>query len=904
MTLNAGRKLGLYEVVAPLGAGGMGEVYRARDIRLNRDVALKVLPEAFARDGSRMARFEREAQVLASLNHPNIAAIYGLEDSGGVRALVMELVEGPTLAERLSAATRSISAGHSREGGNSGIAASAGTITAIRTSPLQLDEALHIAKQIAEALEAAHEKGIIHRDLKPANVKITPEGIVKVLDFGLARAADDTMAGGDASNSPTLTAAATQAGMIMGTAAYMAPEQARGHAVDRRADIWSFGVVLFEMLTGQRAFEGETTSDVLASVLKFDPDWNALPASTPPSIVRLLRRCLTKDRKQRLQAIGEARIAIGETLSGPPEVAAVRESPLHHSVRRRATSWAAAAILLLLAGIAGMWIESRRATPAPRWSGELLAGPSIAFWPRVSPDNRLVAFQAMVDDLTQLALTDPASGNWTVLTHDRSHGPVSNLSWSRDGSKVYFDRFDPQPVGIYSIPALGGPERLLLANAASPEPLPDGSLLIVRVDPDRRNQIYHFWPDNGRLQALSAWVDLNPSPALRVFPGGEEAAFFGTVEGTGSDNSPHLYSLEITTGRRRRLAPELSIVQSAQIFPLAVTLDGRSVLIDLPSGNLHRIVAVPRSGAGPARTLITLTAAPWSFDPGPDGSLYVDQLERPLEILRFSASGGTPEVLADAEAYPFPAWSASPVEFPDGRFLLPTLISGRPRLLLGLPGGNFSPLLETREDTAAPMARVTSDELALMVGSPPALAIASVNQGRIIRRFEATEGKGIAALGTSPDGESLYYVSSGTVWSIPSKGGNPRKICGGDGIAVDPNGRDLIVNLNEEEHVRLVRVPLSGGPQQEIRVRGDVPLIPNPVGPSAVNKDGKAVVGIAPLDSWFFRPAVLDLATGELRRIPLDYAGDIAIPGWGSDGRILATATPMRAHIWRFRPLN
>jgi hypothetical protein len=550
-----------------------------------------------------------------------------------------------------------------------------------------------------------------------------------------------------------------------------------------------------------------------------------------------------------------------------------------------------------------MWIESRR-VPQQSWSGELLAGPTIAFGPRVSPDDRLLAFQAMVDNLTQVAVTDPGSGNWTVLTHDRSHGPVSNLYWSVDSSKIYFDRFCPQPVGIYSIPALGGEERLLLANAASPEPLPDGSLLVVRIDPDRRSQVYHFWPDNGRLQALSAWVDLEPSPALRVFPGGDEAAFFGTVKGTGTDNAPHLYSLEIATGRTRRLAPELSIVQSAQTFPLAVTRDGRSVLIDLPSGNLHRIAAIPRSGHSPVQTLMTLTSAAWSLDPAPDGSLYVDQIERPLEILRLSASGGTPEVLADAEAYPYPSWTASPVEFPDGRFLLPTLNSGRPRLLLGVPGGNFSPLLETREETGEPTTRVGSGEVALMVGSPPAraLAIASPKEGRIIRRFEATEGKDIAALAASPDGESLYYVSSGTVWSIPSKGGDPRKICAGDGMAVDPNGRDLIVNLNELEHVRLIRIPLSGGPQQEIPVRSDVSLGPYPLGPSAVNKGGKAVVETAPLDSWFFGLAVLDLATGELRRIPFSYTGDIELTGWASDGRILATAIPMRAHIWRFRP--
>jgi eukaryotic-like serine/threonine-protein kinase len=888
MALARGTKMGPYEILSPLGAGGMGEVYRARDTKLNRDVALKVLPTAMASDAERMARFQREAQVLASLNHPNIAAIYGLEESSGIRALVIELVEGPTLAERIG-------------GVETHVGPTAGRLPG---APLQIDECLHIAKQIAEALEYAHEHGIVHRDLKPANIKTTPEGVVKILDFGLAKALEGERASSDVSSSPTISRLATQAGIILGTAAYMSPEQAKGKSADRRADIWAFGCVLFEMLSGKRLFDGETTTDVLAAVVMKEPDWTNLPVTTPPGIRNLLRRCLQKDAKQRLRDIGEARIVIGETLSAPPEAGAVREPPLQRSIGRRAANWAAAVFLLLVAGAAGMWIESRRAPPPPRWSGDLLAGPTIAFWPRVSPDNRLVAFQAMVDDLTQVALTDAASGNWTVLTHDRSHGPVSNLSWSQDNSKIYFDRFNPQPAGIYSIPALGGEERFLLANAASPEPLPDGSLLIVRVDPDRRNQVYHFWPDNGRLQALSAWVDLNPSPALRVFPGGDEAAFFGSVQGTGTDNSPHLYSLEIATGRTRRLAPELPIVQSAQIFPLAVTLDGRSFLIDLPSGNLHRIVAIPRSGRGPVQTLMTLTSAAWSLDPAPDGSFYVDQIERPLETLRLSASGGTPEVLADAEAYPYPAWAASPVEFPDGRFLLPTLISGRPRLLLGVPGGNFSPLLETREETGAPTTRVGSGEVALMVGSPPAraLAIASVKEGRIIRRFEATEGKDIAALAASPDGESLYYVSSGTVWSIPSKGGTPRKICAGDGMAVDPNGRDLIVNLNEQEHVRLLRVPLSGGPQQEIPVRSDVPLGPYPVGPSAVNTDGKAVVETAPLDSWFFRLAVLDLATGELRRIPFNYSGDIELTGWASDGRILATAIPMRAHIWRFRP--
>jgi len=256
MTLDTGSRVGPYEILAPLGAGGMGEVYRALDPRLRRDVALKVLPDLFAGDAERLARFQREAHVLASLNHPNIAAIYGLEEGHGIRCLVLELIEGATLAERIA------------EG------------------PIPVEEALDIARQIAEALEAAHEKGIIHRDLKPANVKVTPQGVVKVLDFGLAKALEGEAASGvsDASLSPTLTAPATQKGVILGTAAYMSPEQARGRAADRRADIWAFGVVLLEMLTGRRIFTGETISDTLAAVLRAEPEWDALPAGTPASI--------------------------------------------------------------------------------------------------------------------------------------------------------------------------------------------------------------------------------------------------------------------------------------------------------------------------------------------------------------------------------------------------------------------------------------------------------------------------------------------------------------------------------------------------------------------------------------------------------------------------------------------
>jgi eukaryotic-like serine/threonine-protein kinase len=284
MRLATGTLLGPYEILSAIGAGGMGEVYEARDNKLRRNVAIKVLPEAFAHDHDRLARFQREARMLAALNHPNIATIYGLEQSDDVHYLVMELVSGNTLAERL------------------------------RRGPLAIEEALKIGGQIAEAMEAAHEKQVIHRDLKPANVKVTPEGRVKVLDFGLAKAFG-TDAEQDLQSAPTLTSMGTEGGRILGTPTYMSPEQARGKPVDKRTDIWAFGCVLYELLAGRRAFQADTVSDTLARILEREPDWKALPPATPAKVCDLLRRCLEKDVNRRLRDIGDGRIELLDAAS-------------------------------------------------------------------------------------------------------------------------------------------------------------------------------------------------------------------------------------------------------------------------------------------------------------------------------------------------------------------------------------------------------------------------------------------------------------------------------------------------------------------------------------------------------------------------------------------------------------
>ena len=512
MAIAAGARIGPYEVLALLGAGGMGEVYRARDTTLNRDVAIKVLPDLFASDAERLARFTREAQTLAALNHPNIAHIHGLEDNGGVRALVMELVEGEDLSQRVA------------------------------RGALPLDDALAIARQIAEALEAAHEQGIIHRDLKPANIKLRADGVVKVLDFGLAKALEPGSGIGDGgspnlANSPTITSPAmTMRGMILGTAAYMAPEQAKGKPVDKRADIWAFGCVLYEMLAGRRAFDGDDISTTLAAVLLKDPEWHALPASTPVALRRLLTRCLTKDPKARLRDIGEARVRIDELLGGAPDEAGAPVITPARSGWRRGVPWAAAGALALGSMLIGAVVARRSAgdvtsTAVPvtfaiappentSFGGPAGGGTGSATQVAVSPDGRNIAFVAGAQAAYRIYLR-----------------PVSSLAAraipGTEGGTFPFWSPDSRFVGFFAdgklkkVPIAGGPAVVLcdapfgrggswsrdnvillapgeIANAKGREALWRVSsaggvpAVVTRVDPanaDTRHRWPHFLPD-------------------------------------------------------------------------------------------------------------------------------------------------------------------------------------------------------------------------------------------------------------------------------------------------------------------------------------------------------------------------------------------------------------------------
>ncbi len=516
MTSWIGKSIAHYRVTTQIGAGGMGEVYRAKDSRLSRDVAIKVLPEEFAADPERMARFEREAKVLASLSHTHIAGIFGLEETNGTRALVMELVEGPTLAERIA------------------------------KGALPVDEALPIAKQIAEALEYAHERSIVHRDLKPSNVKLGDAG-VKVLDFGLAKALSDDVAtsGSDLSKSPTLTAASTKLGVILGTAAYMSPEQAKGKAVDRRADIWAFGAVLFEMLTGRQTFAGETVSETLASVMKDEPDWNSLPASTPARVRDLLRRCLVKDPKQRLRDIGDARIRLEEELSGAPD--ATTHGATEASAKRRIPLVPVAIVALVAAGlgVAVGFVLRKPATP-PMFQATITFPDEMRLDEEnasvsISPDGRFVVLAASAKDHPQQLWVRPFDSE--VSTPIAGTNGATYPFWSPDGRFVGF--FADHK--LRRVPATGGTVQTICdAIEGRGACWSEHGMIVLSPGPLEGLEIVPA--SGGTPQSLTTLEKTGETHRLpRFLPGGKRLLF---VVGAADDSPGRIECLDIESKTR------------------------------------------------------------------------------------------------------------------------------------------------------------------------------------------------------------------------------------------------------------------------------------------------------------------------------------------------------------------
>jgi serine/threonine-protein kinase len=665
VSLTPGARLGAYEVVARIGAGGMGEVYRARDTKLNRDVALKVLPELFTQDPDRLARFKREAQVLASLNHPNIAGIHGLEEADGMRALVLELVEGPTLADRIA------------------------------QGAIPVDEALPIARQIAEGLEAAHEHGIIHRDLKPSNIKLRPDGTVKVLDFGLAKVLAGEHADVDLSQIPTFTVAGTREGLILGTPAYMSPEQTRGQAIDRRTDIWAFGCVLYELLTGRAAFGRKTMSDTIAAILECEPDWTALPATTPSAIGRLLRRCFEKNPKHRLHDIADARIELEDALATRVPGARVVQRP---SRWRQTQPWALAAVLVISMGIGGAtlaWRLSRSGgdasrsvirTTVPLPAGQQLESGRGAASLALSPDGKRLAYVAYLQGSTRLYLRnldafepqpipDTAGAQYPFFSPDGQSvaffsdkklkrvsisggapvvvcdAPVIGRggTWGPDGTVV----FDAGPSGLMRVASRGGiPEAVPVGNAAAdsrdnawPRFLPDGrGVLVTRA--------------GSRLGVVSLksgeWRALGPGSQAQYLPSGH-LLFHAIHVRDGELHVVPFDPVELTI-RGAPVAVFDGVFRAPNAGAAYFAVSDTGTLVFAPGGLAHSLVRVDRTGR---RTPVTADRRGFRFPRlSPDGSKVAVTIDpRPSEIWVYDLVRGSSGPLAVDGHNLHPVWT-------------------------------------------------------------------------------------------------------------------------------------------------------------------------------------------------------------------------------------------------------
>ena len=868
MTLTAETKLGPYKIVALLGAGGMGEVYRARDTKLNREVALKVLPEAFAKDAARMARFQREAQVLASLNHPNIAAIYGLEESDGVRALVMELVEGPTLAERIT------------------------------RGPIPLNEALPIGRELAEALEYAHDKGIVHRDLKPANVKATSDGKVKVLDFGLAKALESPASSnsstsrrgrpegpGEGPNSPTLTVVTSQAGVILGTAAYMSPEQARGKPVDKRADIWAFGCVLYEALTARRAFPGDNLTDILAAVIEREPDWTSLPQNTPDTMHVLLRRCLQKDPKRRLHDVADARIEIEESVrqplkAAPPgSVAAItgRRWPLPARLL-------AAALLGALVTWSAIRIKGRTdGNPLHLTSvARLTHDPEFSESPTWSPDGKMLAFSSNRSGNYEIYVRQLEGGQEVNVTNDPGHD--FQPDFSPDGNRIAFVSTRSSRTGLVKIggtgfiaelrsiggdvwvmPALGGQPRLLARDGNFPTWHPSGTKVIYVSGREDHRGLMEVTADGGTPRSVlpsesSNWEIVR----VHYSPSGDWITF-GT-------NTQQVFLLPASVGSPRELLNGVSDVwdpSGQRIYYCTRELSGgtrlRSVEINAGTGELK----------GEPKTVGLLTGILNDLAISCDGrQLAAAEMEGSLNLTRLplNANGDAPsgpeEVLSRGQVF-----DRRPSISPDGRriaYMSNRLgpaelwilhLGTKHPIRLDLPGHDVGVVATNwlPDSQRLSVVRGSSGGMSLLwivagdgshaeqLPVPPFIAAPGEGfpvspDGRTVA-YLARSGSNFQLFGFdlltrqshqltstlgdkyggswSSDGRWLVYSSNATgstqVWKVGANGGQPEQMTRGDDrnrhVFLSPDSRWLYYQPN---HQNIYRMPAQGGAAQQV----------------------------------------------------------------------------------------
>jgi hypothetical protein len=827
MALTPATRLGPFEILDAIGAGAMGEVYRARDTKLNRDVAIKVLPAAFTENGERLRRFIREAQLLAQLQHPNIATVFGLEESSSEHALVMELVDGEDLSTRIA------------------------------RGPIPLDEALPIAKQIAEALEAAHEHGIVHRDLKPANVKISSDGTVKVLDFGLAKALDPTGASDPAGQSPTITARATKHGTILGSAAYMPPEQARGKAVDRRADIWAFGVVLFEMLAGRRPFPGEETSDVIAAVLLQEIDWRALPAGTPPRLRWLLERCLERNPRQRLRDIGEARVALDELPRDASDRADARVAAagVMSAVRARAGRplIVASAVALLALGfalgrVAGWSAGSDPASAAPVAFERLTYQSGHFVNARFAPDGQTVFLSAAWRGGREVFQVRPQARELPVGLPN-----AELLSVSRSGElALLLPRVETgNPYVNYGtlavVAASGGTPRELAENVSAADWAPDGaSVAALRVVGSKQRLEY----------PLGTTIYESPSRifAPRVSPAGDSVAFF-ELDASG------LWSVALVdrSGQRQILSKDW-----ADWWNLVWSPDGREIWFAAArAGMASSLYAVDRSSK--LRILLSAVGTLVLLDaPTPSAALVAhvtlvnhvlgrtqaEPVERDLSWLEGSnavdLSNDGRKVLLRVTSERDPGRTAVFLRLMDG--------SSPVRLGYGLPqelsrDGDWA--LAIRGGTVVAMPTAAGKERTIETGFPMVtaarwlpdgdgvLVLANDAQGRSVASVTSFSGGGARRISeslelrfaswgnrslspVSPDGRFVAAsVASGEILLVPLDGGASRAVpgCGPSELPIQwtPDGRRLLVFNAGSLPARISEIDLESGRRQLVR---------------------------------------------------------------------------------------
>jgi eukaryotic-like serine/threonine-protein kinase len=723
MSLSSGTRLGAYEILALIGTGGMGEVYRARDPKLNRDVALKILPDIFSHDPDRLARFAREAQVLAALNHPHIAAIYGFDESAGVPALVLELVEGPTLADRL------------------------------RAGPIPIDETLAIAHQIAEALEAAHEQSIIHRDLKPGNIKLRPDGAVKILDFGLAKTLEPAFPSNvDASASPTITTPAmTRTGVLLGTAAYMSPEQARGQHVDRRADIWAFGCVLFEMLSGRRAFRGETVTDTLAAVMRDSPPLDALPAATPPRVQLLIARCLERDPKRRLRDIGDARLEL-ETLD--VVTSAASEKPPSRRSRIRGSRLLAGGLVLVAATAAlTSWIDRRTAreisvnAPVMR----LTSDAGLTTDPALSPDGKLVVYASdrAGNDNLDLWVQQINGGAPIRLTSE----PADEYepSFSPDGARIVF-RSERDGGGVYVMPALGGEPRLIAKGGHQPRFSPDGARLayVTSLDSGQggiaSGTLFVVPSGGGPAQQLVSEADGAASPVWAP-----DSAFI--LFGLGK------YRIEawgvVRSDRAEHIVLPLETLKQAGLGELAPRdwLPGNRILFEAKSGDSSHAFEI---GLSPP----SWGARTWRLDASPRRLTFgTRQDERPA--VSVASPAGSRRLAFASVSREENLWS----------FALDT---SQPR-----PSGTLTQLTHGTGAHAFPSVSADGTKVAFIEHTAynDQVSLVDVKTGRTSALSTTVSGR--AQTHIRADGSQVFYGEGAakSIYTVPAAGGPPEPMC-------------------------------------------------------------------------------------------------------------------------------